>query len=134
MRQNSRGTSPFFMIGLMLVIVFLMLSYMKDPTEDYTKEQLISDIEDGLVLDVTIQPNPETPTGYLNVDRRNGDKKLYVTDVAEAEKLVREYGFDPQVNDVKRDEWGLKTVVPMLIVLVVGIFLFMMLNAQNASG
>ena len=133
MRQNSRGTSPFFMIGLMLVIVFLMLSYMKDPTEDYTKEQLISDIEDGLVLDVTIQPNPETPTGYLNVDRRNGDK-LYVTDVAEAEKLVREYGFDPQVNDVKRDEWGLKTVVPMLIVLVVGIFLFMMLNAQNASG
>ena len=111
-----------------------MLSYMKDPTEDYTKEQLISDIEDGLVLDVTIQPNPETPTGYLNVDRRNGDKKLYVTDVAEAEKLVREYGFDPQVNDVKRDEWGLKTVVPMLIVLVVGIFLFMMLNAQNASG
>ncbi len=134
MRQNSRGTSPFFMIGLMLVIVFLMLSYMKDPTEDYTKEQLISDIEDGLVLDVTIQPNPETPTGYLNVDRRNGDKKLYVTDVAEAEKLVREYGFDPQVNDVKRDEWGLKTVVPMLIVLVVGIFLFMMLNAQNASS
>ena len=134
MRQKPRSSSPFFMIGLMLVIVFLMLSYMKDPTEDYTREQFISDIEDGLVLDVTIQPNPESPTGYLNVDRRTGDKKLYVTDVAEAEKLVRQYGFDPQVNDVKRDEWGLKTVVPMLIVLVVGIFLFMMLNAQNASG
>ena len=134
MRQKPRSSSPFFMIGLMLVIVFLMLSYMKDPTEDYTREQFINDIEDGLVLDVTIQPNPESPTGYLNVDRRTGDKKLYVTDVAEAEKLVRAYGFDPQVNDVKRDEWGLKTVVPMLIVLVVGIFLFMMLNAQNASG
>lgn len=134
MRQKPRSSSPFFMIGLMLVIVFLMLSYMKDPTEDYTREQFINDIEDGLVLDVTIHPNPESPTGYLNVDRRTGDKKLYVTDVAEAEKLVRAYGFDPQVNDVKRDEWGLKTVVPMLIVLVVGIFLFMMLNAQNASG
>ena len=100
MRQKPRSSSPFFMIGLMLVIVFLMLSYMKDPTEDYTREQFINDIEDGLVLDVTIQPNPESPTGYLNVDRRTGDKKLYVTDVAEAEKLVRAYGFDPQVNDV----------------------------------
>ena len=111
-----------------------MLSYMKDPTENYTREQFINDIEDGLVLDVTIQPNPETPTGYLNVDRRTGDKKLYVTDVAEAEKLVREYGFDPQINDVKRDEWGLKTIFPMIIVLIVGFFLFMMMNAQHASG
>ena len=134
MKQNARGISPFFMIGVMLVIVFLMLSYMKDPTENYTREQFINDIEDGLVLDVTIQPNPETPTGYLNVDRRTGDKKLYVTDVAEAEKLVREYGFDPQINDVKRDEWGLKTIFPMIIVLIVGFFLFMMMNAQHASG
>ena len=134
MKQNARGVSPFFMIGLLLLGVILMLTYMKDPAEDYTREEFIADIEAGNVIDVTIQPNAETPTGYLEVNRRTGDKKLYVTDVAEAEKLAREYGFDPLVKDVPRDTWGLSTIFPMLVVLIVGIFLFMMINAQHASG
>ncbi len=33
-----------------------------------------------------------------------------------------------------REGWVLTTLVPMLIVLAVGIFLFMMINAQNAAG
>lgn len=134
MRQNTRGISPFFLIGIFLIVIFFALSMMKDPEADYTREEFIADVEAGNVLEVTIQPNAETPTGYLEVSRRSGQKKLYVTDVSEAEKLVRDYGFDPVINDVQRDEWGLKTVIPMLIVLIVGIFLFMMMSAQNASG
>ena len=133
-QQNAKGVSPIFLIGVMLMIVFLILSYIKDPSEDYTKAQFIKDIEAGLVTDVTIQPNPESPTGYLSIERTTGDKRLYVTDVAEAEALVRGYGYDPQVNDVKRDEWGLKTLIPMLIVLIVGFFLFTMINAQHNAA
>ncbi len=134
MKQRTRGVSPFFMIGLLLLGAFLVLSNLDDPEKDYTRQELIADIEAGKVLGITIQPNAETPTGYLLVDRDNGDKKLYVTDVAEAEKLVMEYGFNPVVNDVPRDTWGLSLVFPMLIVLVVGVFLFMMINAQNSAN
>ena len=134
MKQNARGINPFFLIGIMLIGVILLLTNMKDPTEDYTREELVADMEAGLVLDIVIQPNAETPTGYLEVNRKNGDKKLFVTDVAEAERLVRDYGFDPLVNDVSRDTFGLSTLFPMLIVLIVGFFLFMMLNAHHASG
>ena len=38
------------------------------------------------------------------------------------------------VKDVPWEGWVLTTLVPMLIVLAVGIFLFMMINAQNAAG
>ena len=134
MKQNKKGVSPLPMIGLLLFGLIMILTFMKDPTENYTREEFIADVEDGLVLDVTIQPNAETPTGYLEVNRRTGDKKLYVTDVAEAEKMVREYGFDPQIKDVPRDRLGLSTLFPMLIVLIVGFFLFMMISAQHASG
>ena len=133
MKKNAKGVSPLFMIGLLLLGVILIMTYMKDPAENYTKEEFIADMEAGYVQNVTIQPNAETPTGYLQVDRVSGDKKLYVTDVTEAENLVREYGFDPLVKDVPRDTWGLSMLFPMLVVLVVGFFLFMIINAQSAS-
>ena len=71
----------------------------------------------------------------MRVELKGGaDMKLYVTDIGEAEALVRSYGFDPPVRDVPREGWVLTTLVPMLIVLAVGVFLFMMVNAQNAGG
>ena len=60
--------------------------------------------------------------------------KLYATDFTELETLVREYGFDPVVNDIERENWFLTYMLPMLVVLAVGIFLFMMMNAQQAGG
>ncbi len=134
MKQSTRGVSPFFLIGLLLLGVIMILNFMKDPAEDYTRQEFIADVESGIVLDVTIQPNAETPTGYLEISRKTGDKKLYVTDVAAAEELVREYGFDPMVKDVPRDTWGLSTLFPMIVVLAVGFFLFMMMSARHASG
>ena len=66
---------------------------------------------------------------------KNGvSHKLYATDITELETLVREYGFDPVVNDIERENWFLTYMLPMLVVLAVGIFLFMMMNAQQAGG
>ena len=38
------------------------------------------------------------------------------------------------VNDIERENWFLTYMLPMLVVLAVGIFLFMMMNAQQAGG
>lgn len=66
---------------------------------------------------------------------KNGlNHKLYATDITELETLVREYGFDPVVNDIERENWFLTYMLPMLVVLAVGVFLFMMMNAQQAGG
>ena len=82
-----------------------------------------------------IQPNGEAPTGYLEIQMKNGlNHKLYATDITELETLVREYGFDPVVNDIERENWFLTYMLPMLAVLAVGVFLFMMMNAQQAGG
>ena len=112
-----------------------LLTSMNGSEEAYTKEQFIADMEADRVSEVVVRPNSEVPTGYLAVELRSGaERKLYVTDIGEAEALVRDHGFDPVVKDVPREGWVLTTLVPMLIVLAVGIFLFMMINAQNAAG
>ena len=134
MRQN-RGFSSFYVFIVLLFMVIFVLVTFGGADKDYTREEFVADLEAGRVVEVVVNPNSEVPTGYLRVELKNGaDMKLFVTDIMEAEELVRSYGFDPLVKDVPREGWVLNTLVPMLIVLVVGVFLFMMVNAQNAGG
>ena len=135
MRQNSRGFNSYFIFIILLLMGVALLTSMNGSEEAYTKEQFIADMEADRVSEVVVRPNSEVPTGYLAVELKSGaERKLYVTDIGEAEALVRDHGFDPVVKDVPREGWVLTTLVPMLIVLAVGIFLFMMINAQNAAG
>ena len=118
-----------------LVVIFVSGIVNQKIEENYTKGQFISDMEAGNVVSVEIQLNSETPTGALGIELKNGEgKTLYVTDIKEMEELVRSYGFDPMVYDVHREGWVLNTLIPMLIVIVVGVFLFMMINAQNMNA
>ena len=135
MRQNNRGFHSYFVFILFLLMGVAVLTSLNRADEEYTREQFIADMEADRVAEVVVRPNSEVPTGYLEVELKSGtDMKLYVTDIGEAEALARGYGFDPVVKDVPREGWVLTTLVPMLIVLAVGIFLFMMINAQNAAG
>ncbi|MDE6129002.1 MAG: ATP-dependent zinc metalloprotease FtsH, partial [Lachnospiraceae bacterium] len=66
--------------------------------------------------------------------KTKGDRTLYATDVKELEELVRAYGVEPQVLDVEPEPWFFTSVLPVLIVVIVGVFMFVMINAQNAGG
>lgn len=135
MKQNGRGFHSYFIFILLLLMVVAVLSTLKSGEQDYSRAEFVADMDSGKVTNVEVNPNSETPTGYLRVVLNDGTlKRLYVTDIMEAEQLVRGYGFDPLVKDVPRESWVLTTLVPMIIVLAVGAFLFMMMNAQNAGS
>ena len=87
---------------------------MSDREEDCTRAEFIADLDAGNVSEIVIQPNGEAPTGYLEIQMKNGlNHKLYATDITELETLVREYGFDPVVNDIERENWFLTYMLPM---------------------
>ena len=116
-------------------MVIIGLNLLNSREEEYTRAEFIADLDAGNVSEIVIQPNGEAPTGYLEIQMKNGlNHKLYATDITELETLVREYGFDPVVNDIERENWFLTYMLPMLVVLAVGVFLFMMMNAQQAGG
>ena len=137
MRQNGKGFTSYFIFMILLLVVVAAVNIVsrQNERENYSRAGLIQDMEAGEVVRIELTPNSETPTGYLEILLKNGtEKRLYVTDISEAESLVRSYGFDPMINDVPRESWFLTTLVPLLIVLGVGVFLFMMVNAQNAGA
>ncbi len=135
MKQNGKSINSYFMFIILLVLVIIGLNLLSSREEEYTRAEFIADLDAGNVAEITVQPNGEAPTGYLEIQMKNGvNHKLYATDISELETLVREYGFDPMVNDIKRESWFLTYMLPLLIVLAAGIFLFMMMNAQQAGG
>ena len=135
MKQNGRTINSYFIFIILLVMVIVGLNLLSNREEDYTRAEFIADLDAGNVSEIVIQPNGEAPTGYLEIQMKNGlNHKLYATDITELETLVREYGFDPVVNDIERENWFLTYMLPMLAVLAVGVFLFIMMNAQQAGG
>ncbi|MDY3658286.1 MAG: ATP-dependent zinc metalloprotease FtsH [Lachnospiraceae bacterium] len=135
MKQNGRTINSYFIFIILLVMVIVGLNLLSSREEEYTRAEFIADLDAGNVSEIVIQPNGEAPTGYLEIQMKNGlNHKLYATDITELETLVREYGFDPVVNDIERENWFLTFMLPMLVVLAVGVFLFMMMNAQQAGG
>ena len=135
MKQNGRTINSYFIFIILLVMVIVGLNLLSGREEEYTRAEFIADLDAGNVSEIVIQPNGEAPTGYLEIQMKNGlNHKLYATDITELETLVREYGFDPVVNDIERENWFLTYMLPMLAVLAVGVFLFMMMNAQQAGG
>ena len=135
MKQNGRTINSYFIFIILLVMVIVGLNLLSNREEDYTRAEFIADLDAGNVSEIVIQPNGEAPTGYLEIQMKNGlNHKLYATDITELETFVREYGFDPVVNDIERENWFLTYMLPMLVVLAVGVFVFMMMNAQQAGG
>ncbi len=136
MKQNGRGFYSYFLLILFLGVVIWGAAWLNDKEqEDYTRTEFFADIEAENVAEVYIRPNTEAPTGYVEVELKNGpDKKLYATDIYELESQIREYGLDPQVMDIERDQWIFTTLIPLLIVLAVGVFMFLFFNAQSAAN
>jgi len=135
LKQNGRTINSYFIFILLLIMVIVGLNLLSNREDEYTRAEFIADLDAGNVSEVAVNPNGEAPTGYLEIQMKNGVmRKLYATDITELETLVREYGFDPVVNDIERENWFLTYMLPMLVVLAVGVFLFMMMNAQQAGG
>ena len=135
LKQNGKTINSYFIFFILLLLVIFGLNLLNNRTDEYTKAEFIADLDACNVSEVVVQPNGEAPTGYQEIQMKNGvSHTLSATDITELETLVREYGFDPMVNDIERENWFLTYMLPMLVVLAVGIFLFMMMNAQQAGG
>lgn len=135
MKQSNRGLNFYFVIVALLLMALFYLNWADRQTSSYTRAQFLSDIQAGNVASVTIHPNREAPTGYLDVSLKSGtDKILYATDITELEAMVREKGIEPTVMDIERENWFLTYIMPLLMIVVVGVFLFVMISAQNSGG
>jgi len=132
---KQKGFSQYFVVIVLLLLGIVLINAWKKNNVEYTRAELVQDLEDGDIEEVVIHPNAQGPTGYLDVTFASGQEKtLYATDISELEKLVRDNGIEPRVLDIQRESIFLTSILPTLIIVVAVAFFFIMMNAQNASG
>ncbi|WWR15777.1 ATP-dependent zinc metalloprotease FtsH [Lachnospiraceae bacterium JLR.KK008] len=135
MNKNSRSLNTYFIVILILLGLTFFISTLNEKQDVYTKAELTADLENGRVTHVEIQPNKETPTGAVKVALSDGSVRVaYVSDVKEIERLLSENGINPIMRDVPKESWFMTYMLPMLVVLIIGVFFFVMMNSQNSGG
>ena len=133
--MKQKGFSQYFVVIVLLLLGIVLINAWKKNNVEYTRAELVQDLEDGDIEEVVIHPNAQGPTGYLDVTFASGQEKtLYATDISELEKLVRDNGIEPKVLDIQRESIFLTSILPTLIIVVAAAFFFIMMNAQNAGG
>lgn len=135
MEKRNQGYGFIFSLIIVLLICAVMVSYLRQDRNYYSKDALFEDIGKTLVNEVVINPNADNQTGTLEVKFKDGtNKELYVTNVEEIEKELGEVNVTVYVEDIPRENWFLSYVLPILIVLIIFVFLFVMFSAQGAGG
>ncbi len=131
-QRKSSGIGTYIIFLLILFLILLGINKITDRAQDYSKERMIQDLENHKISQVVITPNSETPTGSVLVSLKDGSiRKVYVTDVQEVETLIRGYGISPSISDVKRENWVITRLLPLIIAIIVGLFLFMIFFGQS---
>ena len=135
MNKRNRGYNAYFILVLLLLALLVIPSLLDSDQVEYTRGELIQDLEDGKIVYAGISPSRETPTGEVNFILDSGlTRTLYVTDVSEIEQLLISYDIDPEVKKVQEESWFLTSVFPVLLAIIVMVFFFVMMNSQNAGG
>ena len=135
MTKSNRGFNLYFLIMLGILLVMIWYTSMSSTDKGYTKGALAKDLEAGNIVTAVIQPNAETPTGVVSVEKKSGEVSvLYVTDVDEIQTLFEQYDIDPRVKDIPREGWFVTYGLPILSIVAVGVIFFFLMNAQNGGG
>lgn len=136
MGKSGKSSNIYFVVIILLLMVTIWLSTVHEQSDGYkSKAEFLSDVKAGNVVGVDIEPNTQVPTGTLRVLLKNDDiKELHVSDVHEMEVILEENGINPSMDDVPQESWFLTYILPILIVIIVGVFFFVIMNSQNAAN
>ncbi len=135
MNNRSKGFNAYFILVLLLMALLIIPNFLDNGQADYTRGELMHDLENDNIAYANITPSRETPTGEVDFILNSGaSRTLYVTDVTEIEQLLISHGINPEVEKVEEESWFLTSVFPVLLAIVVMVFFFVMMNSQNAGG
>ena len=134
MKRQTRGWGAYIAVVLVLVLLFMYLPGIMNQTEEVSNQVFQEALEKDKITGATIEQNKEVPTGSVTFQTEDGDQwKVYVTDVKEAEKELREAGVDYVNKDVPGESIFLNVILPVILIGFV-IILFMNMMSRAASG
>lgn len=139
--KRSNFTRIYFIGMAIIILVMLYFAGTGIKSNNYRYNDLLNDLQDGKVTEVSINQNKEVPTGKVTVKLQDGSTKyVYITDVNKVISEIKDINdktnqnIQPYIADVRRDSVFLTNILPMLLMGVVIVIVIMMMNANAAGG
>lgn len=139
--KRSNFTRIYFIGMAIIILVMLYFAGTGIKSNNYRYNDLLNDLQDGKVTEVSINQNKEVPTGKITVKLQDGSTKyVYITDVNKVISEIKDINdktnqnIQPYIADVRRDSVFLTNILPMLLMGVVIVIVIMMMNANAAGG
>lgn len=132
-QQTFRG---FIFILLMLILIATAVRFPYARQADkVTNQDFIKILEDGQAADVSIHQNPQTPTGEVVLTLLDGQvKRLYVSDVKDAQKLLDAHDMAYTTMDVPQENYLVTIILPFMLSIVVVVIIIMVMNRSAGGG
>ena len=132
-QQTFRG---FIFILLMLILIATAVRFPYARQADkVTNQDFIKILEDGQAADVSIHQNPQTPTGEVVLTLLDGQvKRLYVSDVKDAQKLLEAHDMAYTTMDVPQENYLVTIILPFMLSMVVVIIIMVMNRSAGGGG
>lgn len=130
--MNYRRTGGWFyliLIGVIVCVVLFSNRMMNSSGDRYNITMFEKDIEKGKVKDVDIYPDSGSSSGEIVASVDGDSVTFYVSDVSEAEKIVRDDKNLSEIYDVHRAQGGAgsQSLWMMVISSVAGIIIIFIL-------
>ncbi len=135
MKKQNKGILVWASIIILFVTLFCYIAEEVQYSNDYSYNQLKSDIENGKVYEVLLRQNKEIPTGQVIAWLADGEQRdMYVHDVEDIVFLLDRYNVFYRVLDVPHDNEVLTTFIPIITVGLLAVILVLVLRSQRMGG
>lgn len=132
-QQTFRGFI-FILLMLILIATAVKLPYARQ-ADKITNQDFTKILNDNQAAEVAIHQNPQTPTGEVVVTTKDGQvRRLYVTDVKDAQKLLDDHKMGYTVMDVPQENILLTIILPFMLFIVVVVIIIMVMNRSAGGG
>ena len=135
MRQQQTFRGFVFLIMMLVLLAFAFkFTSTEEAGDRLTYQEFLQVLDTEKVEEAVISQNPQAPTGTVTLTLE-GDRiaRQNVSDVKEAEQLLRDRNIDYAVEGVPQENTMLTVVMPFLLSIVVVIVIITMMN-RGAAG
>ena len=135
MRQQQTFRGFVFLIMMLVLLAFAFkFTSTAGAGDRLTYQEFLQVLDTEKVEEAVISQNPQAPTGPVTLTLE-GDRiaRQNVSDVKEAEQLLRDRNIDYAVEGVPQENTMLTVVMPFLLSIVVVIVIITMMN-RGAAG
>ncbi len=133
--KQTKGMGSYLLLLMVILCGLLLFSTFMTNKEMFTEENMKTALESGEIIRVEITPQQTTPTGIVTLHWATGrHMDVYVTDVKDAEEIIKSYDIYPVVNAVKGESILTTIILPGIVAVLVIIVVFSIMNNQGGNG